>query len=352
MKQYLFLLLAAFAACTKSIHSPTPGDTSDKSITPSLIISEDRLTATITTDPLLSEFDSLSTIAKQPISWEDLINIVQPELHDSSKVMAVDFFAATLTNLLLGRSLERLEKYSHNVVITYSVDTSAVMPHIRNGLSKMGSITQPIEPLFDRGGHIPDFSLLSPSIQLLLPGEDLNVPRKASRLPNAPRAYRSGIHRGIDFFSNWGTPVKAVADGIIIRSDLNYEEVPADFRVEILKRAAKLDRTPSDIFNAVLLGKAVVIDHGFNLFPGFRSITIYAHLSNINSNIKPGYNIKAGDIFAQSGNTGTLPSTMGTRGESHLHWELILQDTNGEYYFGQNMPYEKLYPSLKSLFNN
>ena len=185
----------------------------------------------------------------------------------------------------------------------------------------------------------------------MLPCEGLYIPKKASRLPNAPRAYRAGVHRGIDFFSNWGTPVIAVADGIIIRSDLHYEEVPADFRIEILKRATRLNRTPSDIFNMVLLGKAVVIDHGFNLFPGYRSITIYAHLSHINSNIKPGYSIKAGDVFAQSGNTGTKPSTMGTREESHLHWELILQDAKGEYYFGQNLPYETLYPALKSIFD-
>ncbi|MBU78429.1 MAG: hypothetical protein CMG28_03260, partial [Candidatus Marinimicrobia bacterium] len=94
----------------------------------------------------------------------------------------------------------------------------------------------------------------------------------------------------------------------------------------------------------------VFIDHGFDLFPGFRAITIYAHLSHINDKIKPGYKIRRGDIFAQSGNTGTKPSTMGTREESHLHWELILQDAKGEYYFGQNLPYEKLYPLLNSIF--
>ena len=62
--------------------------------------------------------------------------------------------------------------------------------------------------------------------------------------------------------------------------------------------------------------------------------------------------IKAGDVFAQSGNTGTQPSTMGIREESHLHWELILQDAKREFYFNQNLPYEKLYPAVKSLFNN
>ena len=81
-------------------------------------------------------------------------------------------------------------------------------------------------------------------------------------------------------------------------------------------------------------------------------ITSNKLLGKLNSikllSLKGSYIIKAGDVFAQSGNTGT----MGTREESHLHWELILQDAKGEFYFGQNLPYEKLYPALKSLFNN
>jgi murein DD-endopeptidase MepM/ murein hydrolase activator NlpD len=178
------------------------------------------------------------------------------------------------------------------------------------------------------------------------------VPTRASRLPNAPRDYRSGIHRGIDFFSNWGTEVKSVADGIVIRSDLFYKEIPAGFRVDILKQAARLKRTPSDIFNELLLGQAIIIDHGFNLFPGYRSITIYAHLSYIEKKISPGSKVEAGQILGRSGNTGTRPSTLGTKEESHLHWELILQDAKGEYYFGQDMDYESLLPALNQIFKN
>ena len=131
---------------------------------------------------------------------------------------------------------------------------------------------------------------------------------------------------------------------------MGYEEYGADFRVEMLSRAAQLDRTPSDIFNELLLGQAVIIDHGFNLFLGFRAITIYAHLSHINPKIKPGYAVKAGEVFGKSGNSGTKPSTVGTQAESHLHWELILQDNQGEYYFGQNLEYEELYSALRRLF--
>ena len=55
----------------------------------------------------------------------------------------------------------------------------------------------------------------------------------------------------VDFFANWGTPVRSVAKGTVIRSDLEYEEVPAEFRETMLKSSAKLGNTPSDIFNSV-----------------------------------------------------------------------------------------------------
>ena len=137
---------------------------------------------------------------------------------------------------------------------------------------------------------IKDFSpLWVDSLKLILPCENIPVPKRTMRLPNAPRRYRNGIHRGIDFFANWGTPVKAVASGIVVRADHNYKEVPADFRVDMLKASAKVGKTPSDIFNNILLGKSVFLDHGFELVPGFRTITIYAHLSHIENKVKPGY---------------------------------------------------------------
>ena len=77
------------------------------------------------------------------------------------------------------------------------------------------------------------------SLSLSLPCYDVPVPKRTMRLPNAPRNYRNGTHRGLDFFANWGTPVRSVADGIVVRSDLHYEEVPADFRENLLKATTK-----------------------------------------------------------------------------------------------------------------
>ena len=188
------------------------------------------------------------------------------------------------------------------------------------------------------------------SLKLLLPCKNVPVPKRTMRLPNAPRSYRNGIHRGIDFFANWGTPVRAVAPGVVVRSDQYYKEIPADFRVDMLRTSAKVGNTPSDIFNNILLGKSIFLDHGFDLIPGFRSITIYAHLSHIESSIKPGYKVKAGEVIGKSGNTGMRESTIGSKAGSHLHWELILQKEDDEIYLGRNMPNPELYQMLKRIF--
>jgi len=187
-------------------------------------------------------------------------------------------------------------------------------------------------------------------LKLLLPCKNIKLPKRSSRLPNAPRTYRNGTHRGIDFFSNWGTDVRAVAPGSVIRADHNYKEYPAKFREKMLRSSGSVGHTPSDIFNNVLLGKAIFLDHGFELIPGFRTISIYAHLSSIDKDIIGGAKVEAGQYIGKTGNSGTKASTLGTRREAHLHWELILQKDNREIYLGKDIPYDKLYEMLDNIF--
>ena len=100
------------------------------------------------------------------------------------------------------------------------------------------------------------------------------------------------------------------------------------------------------------MGKSIIIDHGFDLVPGFRTISIYAHLSSIEKNIIGGTEVEQGQLLGKTGNTGTRPSTLGTKKESHLHWELILQKNNEEIYLGKGMHYEPLYEMLSKIFYN
>ena len=207
----------------------------------------------------------------------------------------------------------------------------------------------PILPLFSISTTPPIPNDLK-NLKLLLPCENVPVPERPLLLPNAPRAYRHGTHRGIDFYVNWGTPVRAVADGVIIRAEHGYKEMSADFRLDVLSDAKILGRTPSDVFEHLLLGQAVYIDHGFDLVPGYRAVTIYAHMSHINPNITIGSMVRSGEVIGQSGNTGTKDSTLKKKTGAHLHWEMILQNKVGEYYLGQGLKSDSLYVLFQNIF--
>ena len=321
------------------------------SIDSGIIFSQDSLRAIITTGSDFSGLEKLILEAQTPLPATYFIDSLYPDIHDSTKMLYSKELSQKIPESMLRRSLKNYKKNEESYQFTFQIDTAFIIPLIKNNINQITK-NQYAHPMFNTNPIVPKFTQLTPSTKLRLPIDSLRFPLKASRLPNAPRSYRSGTHRGIDFFSNWGTDVRSVADGIIIRSDLSYKEVSPDFRKKMLKRAATLNRTPSDIFNELLLGQAVIIDHGFKLFAGYRAITIYAHLSSIDANIQPGYIITAGEIFGKSGNSGTEPSTLGTRNESHLHWELILQDAGGEYYFGRDLEYESLIVALDRIFEN
>ena len=90
---------------------------------------------------------------------------------------------------------------------------------------------------------------------------------------NVPRP-----HEGVDISARHGTPIRAAANGRVVRSGW---------------RAG--------------LGQMVEIDHGF----GFK--TIYGHASKLL--VRMGQSVERGDVIAQVGRTGTATS-------SHLHYEV------------------------------
>ena len=92
---------------------------------------------------------------------------------------------------------------------------------LNSPLSVLGTIKE--KAIIEKEIRVFDIEWVK-NLKLILPCENIPVPKRTMRLPNAPRNYRNGIHRGIDFFANWGTPIRAVAEGVVIRSDLHYEE--------------------------------------------------------------------------------------------------------------------------------
>lgn len=195
----------------------------------------------------------------------------------------------------------------------------------------------------DSFDYLPDGLLLEPC-----PG--VSYPKRSNLIPNAPRTYRSGTHRGIDFPAPFSSQIRAVADGVVIRADLNYSEVTNEFRESLLEKAAKIGRTPSDIFEHILFGQAVFLDHGIELVEGKRLISIYAHMSEIADGITVGTTVERGQIIGKVGNSGTSDGAKGNRKGAHLHYELIIQDQAGERYIGQGLDYDPLTNLLDRLF--
>ena len=90
------------------------------------------------------------------------------------------------------------------------------------------------------------------------------------------------FHTGIDISASKGTPIKAVADGLVIASGKGL-----------------------DGFSKY--GRIVILDHG----NGVR--TIYAHTSK--NNVRLGSCIRTGDVIGEVGNSGNATGP-------HLHFEI------------------------------
>ena len=116
--------------------------------------------------------------------------------------------------------------------------------------------------------------------KLVLPAEEYGVPDYINLLPNAKRDYRSGYHMGVDFSSPMNYPIRAAFDGVVVRSNAYQQDVDIDTYNYFLNLSSRVGKTPDDIYNFILLGKSVVIDHGYNITDKYRAITAvsYTHL--------------------------------------------------------------------------
>lgn len=106
------------------------------------------------------------------------------------------------------------------------------------------------------------------------------------------------MHYGTDFSAPRGTPIYATGDGVI-----------------------KYTRTSFSGY-----GKHLMVDHGF----GYE--TLYGHMSQFN--VKPGQNVKRGDLIGFVGNTGKSTAP-------HLHYEVHI---NGQAVNPVNYFYKDLNP--------
>ena len=144
-------------------------------------------------------------------------------------------------------------------------------------------------------------------------------------MPNAPRAYRTGIHQGIDYPCGRGHSVVASLDGRVVVAAGDYRTPTPAHRNALLAVPAQRNSAPPFTLIA-LYGNYVVVDHGLINGVG-HVITIYAHLETVGPEIRVGTPVRAGAPLGTIGNTGLPHNAAGDPdGGAHLHWEIHIDD--------------------------
>jgi murein DD-endopeptidase MepM/ murein hydrolase activator NlpD len=182
-----------------------------------------------------------------------------------------------------------------------------------------------------QGPQPHDTALLQTLRGLSSPIEGATMTSRDFQMPGAPRHYRLGVHEGIDFYSNTvgatvnrGTPVHAVADGVVIRALTDYQPLTAAQSDAWVVESIRLGYTPPEVLDGYR-GRQVWIDHGGGL------VSRYAHLGSIEPGIVEGAEVTRGQVIARVGNSGTPGSVNSQTYDVHLHLELWV----GDHFVGQ-----------------
>ncbi len=159
-----------------------------------------------------------------------------------------------------------------------------------------------------------DISLIleTRKVKFSLPIPGIPLPNNNSHLPNAPRPFRAqktdGVHHGWDFYVQEGTLVHAIEDGMIIHTkrDFSWEEMnhlhPGDSDLE--------EQENLDVYRGNTVYLKTLSGH----------VAIYAHLSDIPSELEKGQWVKRGDIIGRVGDSAVPDKKY----LYHLHFELAM----------------------------
>lgn len=203
--------------------------------------------------------------------------------------------------------------------------------------------------------RLSDLSPNDPRVPQLLASHALTMPLAGALLPDrfvmypgARRAYRYGVHRGLDLYEadvgievKTGTPVLAVAVGIIKRADVDYQEMSAEEVHVLLVEADKLHITPEETLDK-LGGRQIWIEHD-----GF--LTKYEHLSGVAEGIAVGQTVDQGQLIGYVGSSGTPDKIYGNPHIPHLHFEIRI-GPDYQYYLGQWLTVEDARRALEQIF--
>ncbi len=157
--------------------------------------------------------------------------------------------------------------------------------------------------------------------------------------PGAPRYYRHGIHRGIDFSDRRNNtkagrnePLYAVEDGTIMKIKDDYKMFSEEDKFDKYRELCSSVFHTSDELLNFFRGNQLYVKSNDKYY-------IYSHINKFAKNLKVGKQIKKGDIIAYMGNSGV--EYMNVR--NHLHLEIYF----GDFIVGINRYRRKFKETLK-----
>lgn len=181
----------------------------------------------------------------------------------------------------------------------------------------------------------------------VVPVDGATISSRIPHLPGALRAYRNGRHEGFDFYQGtvsvpitYGTPIQAVAAGVVIRADHDYTELSQASYNQIIEESRSSLSTPPEHLDS-LRGMQVWIQH-----PG-GFVSRYAHLSGIDDSVQAGAAISQGQTVGFTGNSGTLEAVLLTEDDPHPHVEIWQGDSS---YLGAGLEPEQIYVLAGQVF--
>lgn len=198
------------------------------------------------------------------------------------------------------------------------------------------NVTARAEPAAGQGRAAEDDGRTRRAVRvrgLLLPVDGVALPTDDELLPNAERAYRGGWHEGIDFPAPAGTPVRAVAAGVVVRVDREFVDWPAESERAALAEATRLGYTPDATLD-LIRGRQVWVDHGRGV------VSRYAHLAAV-ARLAIGGRVERGAIV------GTVGSSGYPEGGPHLHLEIRI----GTSYLGDELSGDALHAAVAAAFD-
>jgi murein DD-endopeptidase MepM/ murein hydrolase activator NlpD len=164
------------------------------------------------------------------------------------------------------------------------------------------------------------------------PIEGAEIPADPELMPGALRDYREGVHEGIDFAADEGTPVLAAAAGTVRRADVDFVDWTMEEQDRALSDALARGHTPEATLDRIR-GRQVWIDHGKGV------MTRYAHLAGVEP-LVAGQRVEAGVPIGKVGSSG-LP-----QGGPHLHFEVRV----GDGFYGDGLSGDTLVRAVSRLF--